>query len=127
MILLKVYPVGSYYWSNESKNPSELFGGRWEEIHGRFLFATASGYSNGQIGGEEKHRLTIDEMPAHSHGTETFARTHHGSWNINNSGDKRTLDYRDDTPYSGTRSTGGGNYHNNMPPYLCAYCWKRIG
>lgn len=25
-----------------------------------------------------------------------------------------------------TSSTGGSNYHNNMPPYLVANCWKRI-
>jgi len=26
-----------------------------------------------------------------------------------------------------TSSTGGGASHNNMPPYLAANCWKRIG
>ncbi len=28
--------------------------------------------------------------------------------------------------YTNTSSTGGSNYHNNMPPYLVANCWKRI-
>ena len=126
MILLKVYPVGSYYWSNQSQNPRDLFGGRWEQINGRFLFATKSGYSCGQTGGEEKHQLTVNEMPNHSHSTEEFARTNHGSWNHNSSGSNKTLDYRDDTPFSGTNSTGGDQPHNNMPPYLCAYCWRRI-
>ena len=125
-ILLKVYPVGSYYWSNDSRNPRDLFGGRWTEINGRFLFATKSGYSCGQTGGEETHRLTVDEMPSHSHSTVDWARTNHGSWSHNSSGSNRTLDYRDDTPYSGTNSTGGNGAHNNMPPYLCAYCWRRI-
>ena len=126
MILLKVYPVGSYYWSNQSQNPGDLFGGRWEQIKGRFLFATKSGYSCGQTGGEETHQLTVSEMPSHSHSTVDFARTNHGSWSHNSSGSNRTLDYRDDTPYSGTNSTGGNQPHNNMPPYLCAYCWRRI-
>jgi hypothetical protein len=125
-ILLKVYPVGSYYWSNDSRNPRDLFGGRWTEINGRFLFATKSGYSCGQTGGEETHRLTVDEMPSHSHSTVDWARTNHGSWSHTASGDKSTLDYRSDTPYSGTNSTGGNGAHNNMPPYLCAYCWRRI-
>ena len=125
-ILLKVYPVGSYYWSNDSRNPKDLFGGKWTEIHGIFLFATKSGYSCGQTGGEERHTLTIDEMPSHSHSTVDWARTKHGSWNHTNSGDQKTLDYRDDTPYSGTNSTGGSCAHNNMPPYLCAYCWRRV-
>ena len=125
-ILLKVYPVGSYYWSNDSRNPRDLFGGRWTEINGRFLFATKSGYSCGQTGGEETHRLTVDEMPSHSHSTVDWARTIHGTWSHNNTGSQKTLDYRDDTPYSGTNSTGGNGAHNNMPPYLCAYCWRRI-
>ena len=125
-ILLKVYPVGSYYWSNDSRNPRDLFGGRWTEINGRFLFATKSGYSCGQTGGEETHILTVDEMPSHSHSTVDWARTIHGTWSHNNTGSQKTLDYRDDTPYSGTNSTGGDGAHNNMPPYLCAYCWRRI-
>lgn len=125
-ILLKVYPVGSYYWSNDSRNPKDLFGGKWTEINGRFLFATKSGYSCGQTGGEEMHTLTIDEMPRHSHSTVDWARTNHGSWNHRSDGSNKTLDYRDDTPYSGTNSTGGSCAHNNMPPYLCAYCWRRI-
>ena len=125
-ILLKVYPVGSYYWSNDSRNPKDLFGGKWTEINGRFLFATKSGYSCGQTGGEETHILTIEEMPSHSHSTVEWARTIHGTWNHESSGSNKTLDYRDDTPYSGTNSTGGNCAHNNMPPYLCAYCWRRI-
>ena len=116
MILLKVYPVGSYYWSNESKNPRDLFGGRWEQINGRFLFETKSGNSCGQTGGKETHKLTVNEIPNHSHSIETYARTLHGSWTISSgSGSSyRTLDYQDDSPYSGNNSTGGSQPHNNM-------------
>ena len=30
---------------------------------------------------------------------------------------------RDD---SNTADTGGSSAHNNMPPYIVAYCWRRI-
>lgn len=23
-------------------------------------------------------------------------------------------------------NTGSNKQHNNMPPYICAYCWKRV-
>ena len=125
-ILLKVYPVGSYYWSHNKTSPQELFGGRWESIQGKFIFAIDANHTVGVTGGEEKHTLTINEMPNHSYGREAFARTNHRSWSHNSSGSNRTLDYRDDNPYSGTYSAGGGKAHNYMPPYLCAYWWKRI-
>ena len=65
-------------------------------------------------------------MPSHSHSTVDWGRTNHGSWSHGSSGNDRTLDYRDYTPYGGTNSTGENGAHNNMPPYLCAYCWRRI-
>jgi microcystin-dependent protein len=125
-ILEKVYPVGSYYWSQNNTNPQQLFGGKWESIQGRFLFAADANHTVGSIGGEERHKLTIDEMPRHSHGTEEYAKTNHGSWSHESRGDKKTLDFRDDSRGSGTYETGGSSSHNNMPPYLCAFCWRRI-
>ena len=38
-LLEKVYPIGSYYWSSNNKSPSDIFGGTWTKISGRFLFA----------------------------------------------------------------------------------------
>ena len=40
--LLKAYPIGSYYWSENETNPSELFGGEWAQIKDVFLYAAGS-------------------------------------------------------------------------------------
>lgn len=113
---IDVYPVGSIYMSVNSTSSATLFGGTWQRIQDRFLIAAGSTYNAGGTGGEAEHVLTVNEMPSHSHayggyaGQEDFGET--GS-QIRNDGTRRTS------------STGGGAAHNNMPPYLSVYAWKR--
>ena len=64
---LSFYPVGAIYQSTGSTSPASLFGGDWERIQGRFLLGTSSSYSVTATGGEERHTLTISEMPRHNH------------------------------------------------------------
>ena len=94
---------------------------RYELISGRFAIAAGKGkddrgetkeYTLRDRGGEYAHQLTVPEMPAHDH----------------RYGDVRAkdirADYGDDEPTKlidkkrTTDKTGGGNAHNNMPPYL---------
>ena len=130
-LLEKVYPIGSYYWSSNNKSPSEIFGGSWTKINGRFLFASDSNHYVGETGGEEMVTLKINEIPSHSHNYDRF---HYDQTRCGNSipGSsegwfpfvKKDYDYyRSDS----TTSTGGGCSHNNMPPFLTANCWKRTG
>ena len=37
-----IYPIGSYYISNKSDSPAAKFGGIWNSISGRFLYAATS-------------------------------------------------------------------------------------
>ena len=62
-----IYPLGAIYLSLNAASPSDLFGGTWEQISGKFLLASGDGYSIGSTGGEEAHTLTSDEMPIHHH------------------------------------------------------------
>lgn len=124
-ILDNVYPVGSIYMSVNSTNPKNLFGGTWEQIQGKFLFGMDSSYPAGSTGGEITHALTIDEMPEHNH-TIYFpnAGGPYGNANIGypeNSGTNMTWC----AEMCKTAPTGGGAAHNNMPPYLSVYIWKR--
>ena len=125
-LLEKVYPVGSYYWSQKNTSPEELFGGKWESISGRFLFSTDSNHSVDSTGGEEMHRLTENEMPSHCHCYDRFQWSNYSFESFTGSG--RYLPYRTggDFTYSSTTDYKGGNQpHNNMPPYITAYCWRR--
>ena len=119
---VKLHPVGSIYMSLEPTDPSSLFGGNWEQIQGCFLLATSDEYEAGSIGGEATHKLIVSEMPSHSHAISGVSPTSRTSGAIGNS---YCLPYSDTITVS-TNATGGSTAHNNMPPYLAVYMWKRI-
>ena len=106
--------------STNSANPGTLFGGTWQQITGRFLLAAGSGYSAGATGGEAAHTLTQNEIPNHNHGID-YMGAYSGT-----SGAWGGLVAASGTGVTNTRATGGGAAHNNMPPYLVVYIWKRI-
>ena len=130
-LLEKVYPIGSYYWSSNNKSPSEIFGGSWTKINGRFLFASDSNHYVGETGGEERVTLKINEIPSHSHNYDRFNYDQtHGGNSIPGTVEGHFPYAKKDYDYyrsNSTTSTGGGCSHNNMPPFLTANCWKRTG
>lgn len=116
------YPVGAIYLSVTDTDPATLFGGTWERIGGRFLLGADDTYTAGSTGGEAEHTLTIDEMPKHNHEID----------NLNASGNATpymTVQAQDKVGYGGNVQTmyaGGSQPHNNMPPYLAVFMWKRV-
>ena len=118
--------------SVNSTSPATLFGGTWTRIKDRFLLAAGSSYSAGATGGEATHKLTVSEIPSHNH-SERFC------WSSADAA-KNTLAING-TTLTATNSVsgnagidrgdsfgnyaGGGSAHNNMPPYLAVYMWKR--
>ena len=73
-ILLAAHPVGSYYWSSESTDPATLFGGSWERVKGRFVYASDAD-TCGDTGGASSHAITVAEMPSHTHTRGTMEIT----------------------------------------------------
>ena len=83
-------------------------------LSNRFPVGAGDDYAIASTGGEKEVTLTIDEMPSHSH--TLYAQTTGGSnsvvprvassgmWDANK-----------------INSTGGGQAHNNMPPYAGTY------
>lgn len=121
----KIYPVGSIYISTVSTSPSTLFGGTWEQIKDTFLLAAGSTYAAGTTGGEATHTLTVNEMPSHSH----YQKRYWGSSGSANQAYTWGTEFTEAHAYGSqidtTHSTGGSGPHNNMPPYLAVYVWKR--
>lgn len=119
-----IYPVGCYYWSSNSTNPGTLFGGTWEQIEDRFILAAGTTYNEGETGGEARHYLTLSECPAHRHTAGTNSCKVYGGLTSDTGFATGTSPNVTTDKYS-TGYTGGGSSHNNMPPYLVAYCWHR--
>ena len=117
-----LYPVGCIYQSTVSTNPAELFGGTWEQLKDRFLLAAGDTYMAESIGGESEHKLTQSEMPAHTHNVNSW------SYGTIAGGDYNTINIKNEIKNATlvSDSTGGSQPHNNMPPYLTVYMWKRV-
>lgn len=123
-----IYPVDSIYISLNGANPSTLFGGTWVQIKDTFLLAAGSTYKAGSTGGEATHALTMGEMPEHTHpmyaangGSSDTWTPSEGTYLVDSvTATKNTWWAR-----LGMNSAGSGVAHNNMPPYLAVYIWKR--
>lgn len=137
-IINLIYPVGSIYMSVNATNPATLFGGTWVQLKDRFLLGSGTTYSNGATGGAATVTLTTAQMPSHSHGTgasgyyfstakalstESVGRRKFASGSSAYATSATTMD--DLSERSTTGTAGSGSSHNNMPPYLVVYMWKR--
>ena len=119
------YRVGDYLHTENPTHPATSWPGTsWEQVQGRMLMGASDTYPVGSEGGEAQHTLTQGEMPSHTHvmngwtiGTEdkgvatgltvnAYPLTHNNSIQT-------------------TKATGGGQPHNNLPPYRAVYIWRR--
>lgn len=146
-----IYPIGSIYLSVNSTSPATLFGGSWTQLKDRFLLGAGSTYSSGATGGAATHKLSVAEMPSHAHDTPFFNNmTNNGemksdfigvfgkgvtaSQALKDTGQTSTMEMwwinqtntaeGNELAYL-TSAKGSGSAHNNMPPYLVVYMWKR--
>lgn len=129
-----IYPVGSIYMSVNATDPAKLFGGTWERIKEKFLLGAGDTHTAGSTGGEFENTLKIEEIPPHSHPqTKIFPNGRIGTIVFENVEGEYSGDTRQEAqnnwltnkkPVS-TWDAGGGQPHNNTPPYLAVYIWQR--
>lgn len=93
------------------------------DLRGKFVIGTSSTYGYNTTGGEAAHTLTVAEMPSHSHAIEPMQVAHATAPGMYNGGQGWPV-YAGNGQY--TTAQGGGQPHNNMPPYhSLIYCMKQ--
>lgn len=135
------YPVKTVYITFDNTfDPNEHFGGTWERIRNRFLWAATENGVMGETGGEESHTLTVSEMPSHNGhlsagivGTVPMGKGNYEGY-INKSvtnpypggGYRGWNVYAGNEMHPASEAVGGGQPHNNMPPFIQVAMWQRI-
>jgi len=134
VISVNPYPVGAIYTSVDNTSPATLFGGTWQQLEDTFLYATSGTADTFNTPptdgtrGEATHTLTTNEMPSHTHSTNKNTSS---LMTMGGNADT-TSGFQSGNLWGGTAkalgnltNTGGGAAHNNMPPYMKVYMWKR--
>lgn len=142
----RIYPVGSIYASVSPTNPADLLGfGVWSAFAaGRVLVGVDTGDPDfdaaEKTGGAKAVTLSEYEMPAHSHGVTDPGHSHVENSNNTTTGPLRGWGAPDTSTNTSTATgystapattgisignTGGGQAHQNMPPFLAVHLWRR--
>ena len=89
------------------------------------VYKASDEYEAGSSGGEATHKLTVSEMPSHGHNYSQFV--YYNTIPTNYTDAYLTGMGRAFSITTGaTTAVGSGVAHNNMPPYLAVYMWRRI-
>lgn len=123
-LLAEAFPINKVEVFFDAEDHSNFLGFQWEKVsQGRIpigLDNTDTDFNTiGKIGGEKEHTLTIDEIPPHSHplAVEGGSSGRYGA---------KLQQGNTTTDNFAIINNGGGQAHNNMPPYIVMAFWKRI-
>lgn len=83
----------------------------------KFLYGATVDGDIGDVGGEYEHTLTVAELPAHTHAEKSNL----GVGALEGIGRRTDAISTTVTTATLTGSTGSGDPHNNMPPYMRGY------
>ena len=135
--------VVAFHW--DDLTPEKCPDG-WEpfkQVRGRVIVGAGKSEENpplsehpfNQIGGTERHKLALEEMPEHTHSVIAKYETRTvKEWGFSVSGGEGSslrIDADDRAPWEGIKGTliadtaGKGDSHNNMPPFIALYFCKK--
>ncbi len=127
LLQISLYPdlynaIGTTYTTLSVPNSFQIPDLRGRVGVGSYEGASDATYSltqrnRGDVSGAETHRLTVQEMPGHTHTYGDTYRT--GNQSTDNAfGTETAANETATTETKTTASTGGGDAHNNMQPYV---------
>ena len=139
-------PIGFVHISTKNTHPSTIYGvGEWKQIKDVFLLCAGDTYAIGTTGGSAEVTLTTEQMPSHTHTISSSGGHSHTAkfkeQKYPTSGASRDFARKQSTTDQDSTAqvtvsngahthtpanTGGGQAHNNMPPYQTVYAWERI-
>lgn len=130
-LAIQNYKVGDIYITADSGDPSERLGyGTWQRFgEGRTLVGFSSSVSNsipewakviGSEYGSYTHKLTIAEMPRHTH------NMNFSTGNITGNDRPATQNTSSSSSNLEVAMTGGDGAHNNTQPSIVVFFWKRL-
>jgi hypothetical protein len=128
--LAAVYPVGAIFttvtaYADSAAVVAAIGGTTWVAFAaGKMLIGLDSGDTDfdtvEETGGAKTHTLTESEMPSHTHTYED-----QDTIVLSSTTGLQTAVSASTSTTTNTSSTGSGTAHNNMPPYIAVYMWKR--
>ena len=127
------YRIGDFLESTNPNNPADDgYIGTWE-LYGKGRVTVCIDPNDSDFNtinkeiGEKEHTLTVDEMPSHNH--KVYNRNDSGEMTISE-GYSINLDsdapFKTYSAYANMTKTGNGKSHNNLPPSIVVYRWRRI-
>lgn len=124
-LLAEAFPINKVEVFFDALDHSDFLGFSWERIaESKFPVGynpNDSDYNQiGKVGGEKTHELTVDELPPHKH-TINYGGVGTGVQGAVPGSDNN---YGPNDLF--IQATGGGQPHENRPPYIVMAFWKRV-
>lgn len=122
------YRVGDIMQTSNSQNPATVWIGTvWERVaNGRVIVGIDENdplfNAVGRSGGSKTHILTVNEIAPHTHTTRVGNTDGQDRIQVGGETERGAVMIEAEST-----STGGGQPHNNLQPYIAFYNFRRIG